>query len=220
MADALIQILDYGSGNLFSIRDALSRLSSNIRVKISSSYQEGKVHGLVLPGVGSFTSAQGVLSTHREMMLEDVRTKKMPLLGICLGMQLMFEKSEEGPGDGLGLFKGQVVRFKPEQGLKVPHMGWNTVSLSKAKGLNSAFCKGLKGEEWAYFVHSYYPVPEQVGIVSAWTRYGDQRFPSIIEKWNVFGTQFHPEKSSRAGFKLISNFARAVVSYSAAKKWN
>ena len=134
-----------------------------------------------------------------------------PLLGVCLGMQLMFEKSEEGQGKGLTLFRGKVLKFRPEPNLKVPHMGWNTLKLTKSK---SALCKGLSGEEWVYYVHSFYPSPQDENIVRAWTTYGSQRFPAIIERNNVFGTQFHPEKSSKAGFKLISNFAKSVLDYS------
>ena len=208
---ALVQVLDYGSGNLFSIKDALGRISPDIKVKISSKYRKGRADGLVLPGVGSFSSAQRVLGENKDAILEDVITNGMPLLGVCLGMQLMFERSEEGQGKGLTLFKGKVVKFRPEPNLKVPHMGWNTLKLTKPK---SAFCNGLSGEEWVYFVHSFYPSPQDESIVRAWTTYGSQRFPAIIERKNVFGTQFHPEKSSKAGFRLISNFARNVLAYS------
>jgi imidazole glycerol-phosphate synthase subunit HisH len=208
---ALIQVLDYGSGNLFSIRDALGRVSPNIKVKISSKYRKGGVDGLVLPGVGSFSSAQRILGENRDAILEDANVNQMPLLGVCLGMQLMFEKSEEGQGKGLTLFRGKVLKFRPEPNLKVPHMGWNTLKLTKSK---SALCKGLSGEEWVYYVHSFYPSPQDESIASAWTTYGSQRFPAVIERNNIFGTQFHPEKSSKAGFKLISNFAKSVLDYS------
>jgi glutamine amidotransferase len=206
---ALIQVLDYGSGNLFSIKDALSRVSPEIKVRVSSKYRRGGADGLVLPGVGSFSSAQKILGENRDAILEDAR--EMPLLGVCLGMQLMFEKSEEGRGRGLDLFDGQVVKFRPEPNLKVPHMGWNTLRISNLKSL---LCKGLSAEEWVYFVHSFYPSPQDESIVSAWTTYGTQRFPAVVERSNVFGTQFHPEKSSKAGFKLIKNFARCVLDYS------
>jgi glutamine amidotransferase len=207
--NALIQILNYGSGNLFSIADALSR-ASNIKVLVSSEYRKGKPDGLVLPGVGSFSSAQRILGENRDAILEDVQENKMPILGICLGMQLMFEESEEGPGSGLRLFRGNVVKFSPEPNLKVPHIGWNTLSLSK----KSSFCRGLSAQEWAYYVHSFYPSPKDRDIVKAWTKYGKQRFPAIIARENISGTQFHPEKSSKAGFKLVENFARSVLRYS------
>ncbi len=204
---AVVQILDYGSGNLFSIKDALSRVSKKISVKVSSRYKEDSIDALVLPGVGSFTSAQKVLGKHRDSILSDVKYG-MPLLGVCLGMQLLFEQSEEGSGDGLGIFKGNVVKFRPEKDLKVPHMGWNTLSLTDG----SKFCKGLSKSEWVYYVHSYFPQPKDESIVKAWTGYGRQKFPAIIAKGNVFGTQFHPEKSSKAGSVLVTNFAGIVSS--------
>jgi imidazole glycerol-phosphate synthase subunit HisH len=206
---ALIQILDYGSGNLFSIADALSRVP-NVKTLVSSKYREGRTDGLVLPGVGSFSSAQKILGENKHAILMDVQENKMPILGICLGMQLMFEKSEEGPGSGLELFRGKVVKFPHEPNLKVPHMGWNTLTLSN----KSPFCRGLSTQEWVYYVHSFYPSPKDKAIVKAWTKYGKQRFPAIIAKENILGTQFHPEKSSKAGFKLVKNFARAVLQYS------
>lgn len=208
---ALIEVLDYGSGNLFSIKDALGRVSPHITVKVSSKYRKGTVDGLVLPGVGSFSSAQKILGENKETILDDVRGNGMPILGVCLGMQLMFEKSEEGKGEGLDLFRGNVVKFSPEQCIKIPHMGWNTLKITNSKSL---LCKGLSGEEWVYYVHSFYPSPRDEKSVSAWTTYGSQRFPAVIERSNVFGTQFHPEKSSKAGFKLIKNFGRCVLEYS------
>lgn len=208
---AVIQVLDYGSGNLFSIKDALSRVSPKIKVKISSKYRRSSVNGLVLPGVGSFTSAQRILGLNRTAILVDVKEGKMPILGICLGMQLMFEKSEEGPGRGLELFGGEVIKFSAENDIKIPHMGWNTLRLTRAK---SSFCRGLSKEEWVYYVHSYYPCPKDRKIVRAWTLYGSQRFPAIIERENISGTQFHPEKSSKAGFSLVRNYAEKVLEYS------
>jgi glutamine amidotransferase len=208
---ALIQILDYGSGNLFSIKDAMSRVSSKIKVKVSARYMARTADGLVLPGVGSFSSAQKILGENRAAILDDIKERKLPMLGICLGMQLMFESSEEGPGEGLSIFKGKIVKFAREQSLKVPHMGWNTLRLSRSQ---TPFCRGLRKEEWVYYVHSYYPSPVDSSIVRAWTTYGNQRFPAIIARGNVSGTQFHPEKSSKTGFKLVKNFADSVLKYS------
>lgn len=199
-----IQILDYGSGNLFSIENAIKNSSGSIEVEISSKFRSNAVDGLVLPGVGSFSSAQKVLSENKNAILEDVMSRKLPLLGICLGMQLLFEESEEGPGEGLKFFKGKVRRFRAvDSSQKIPHMGWNTLYLNSS---NSKFCKGLQNEEWAYYVHSYFPTPEDGRIIKAWTEYGAERFPAIVENESVFGTQFHPEKSQRSGAKLISNF--------------
>jgi len=128
-------------------------------------------------------------------------------------MQLMFEKSEEGKGQGLGLFSGDIVRFNSENGLKVPHMGWNKVSLIVPHS-DSSLVADLELRDWAYFAHSYYPRPEDRQIVLGETAYGSCRFPSIVQKKNVCGTQYHPEKSGEFGLKLVSNFAKSVLSYS------
>ncbi len=202
-----IQILDYGSGNLFSIENALKQ-SDSIEVQVSSELTES-VDGLVLPGVGSFSSAQKILTRNKDRILDAVKSRKLPLLGICLGMQLLFEESEEGTGEGLKLFKGRVKRFSPkEESMKIPHMGWNTINLDSS---DSTFCKGLRSGEWTYYVHSYFPVPEDAKVVRAWTQYGSERFASIVESENILGTQFHPEKSQATGAKLISNFVSLVA---------
>ncbi len=179
-------------------------------MKTSPNYQSGSVDGLILPGVGSFSSAQAVLNKSRDKISQDVKSG-MPLLGICLGMQLMFEESEEGSGSGLGLFEGRIVRFSNKQRLKVPHMGWNWVALSKK---NSQLGAILPSDGWAYFAHSYYPKPDDDSIAVGKTKYGTIRFPSIIERSNVWGTQYHPEKSSEFGFKIISTFVDRAVSFS------
>ena len=202
-----IQILDYGSGNLFSISDSITRISSHARVSVGSSYEKGTVDALVLPGVGSFTSAQRILSENREAILEDIK-EGMPVLGICLGMQLMFQKSEEGAGDGLGLFRGNVKRFVPSPTRKVPHMGWNTISFTKK---SSALLEGLDDYSWVYYVHSFYPASEDDDATRAWTDYERQRFPAAVESGKIFGTQFHPEKSHDAGSKIISNFLKSIA---------
>jgi imidazole glycerol-phosphate synthase subunit HisH len=211
---ALIQILDYGSGNLFSIRESLKRAAPNLKVAISSNYKQGSVDGLILPGVGSFPSAQRILGKNKKAILCDVSEKRMPILGICLGMQLMFEESEEGDGRGLGLFSGNVVRFDRNPGVKVPHMGWDRVKLSPNVTKNSEFCEGLSNKGWGYFAHSYFAESVEDLCVRASTEYGPQTFASIIENENILGTQFHPEKSADFGFKIISNFAESVRSRS------
>jgi len=214
---ALIQILDYGSGNLFSITKALKKVAPNILVRVSQDYKAGKIDGLILPGVGSFTSAQEILDLCRKEILEDVQSG-LPVLGICLGMQLMFEKSEEGPGTGLRIFQGKVVRFRKKKGLKVPHMGWNRVNLSAS---DSKFSTGLKNGGWAYFAHSYYPLPKKsLGIVLGKTSVSGISFPSIIERENVVGTQYHPEKSGEFGQKLLGIFADSVTSFGKARSQN
>jgi len=209
---ACIQILDYGSGNLFSIQNSLLRVDSKFKVTISSDYTPGQNDGLVLPGVGSFSSAQRVLGRHASAIAKDVRENGMPVLGVCLGMQLMFEKSEEGVGSGLNFFEGSVVRFEPNEKTKVPHMGWNKLKITSNEK-KSDFRSGVLTGDWVYFVHSYYAKAEDPAIVLATTKHGNQEFPSIIARENILGTQFHPEKSSKSGLKLLSNFARAVKSF-------
>ncbi len=214
----LIQVLDYGSGNLFSISNALKRLSNlgvKLEVNISSSYKEGTVDGLILPGVGSFPSAQRILDENRQAILDDIRGKRVVVLGICLGMQLLFESSEEGEGSGLGVFKGRVVRFKSNfPKFKVPHMGWNTIDIvPSASKETSKLCMDFSGNEWAYFVHSFYAVAEEKSIVKAWTNYCGVSFASVVEKDNLFGTQFHPEKSHTTGVKVLSNFVKALEDF-------
>ena len=195
---------------MFSVKAALQRISKKVHVKTSPYYQSGSVDGLILPGVGSFSSAQRVLNKSRNKILQDVKSG-MPLLGICLGMQLMFERSEEGSGSGLGLFEGCVIRFSNDEKLKVPHMGWNRVNLTRSRGSNLKSVLGSDG--WAYFAHSYYPKPDDDSIAVGVTKYGTSRFPSIIERSNVWGTQYHPEKSGEFGSKLISAFIDLVNSY-------
>jgi glutamine amidotransferase len=161
-----------------------------------------------LPGVGSFSSAQQIMSKFKKTIAKDAK-KGLPLFGICLGMQLMFEQSEEGKGSGIGLFKGTVLRFDSENGLKVPHMGWNRVLLEK----NSRHALGLPSAGWAYFAHSFYPRPEDDSIITATTSYGSTEFPSIVMQDNILGTQYHPEKSGGFGFELISSFVNTVQTY-------
>lgn len=167
--------------------------------------------GLVLPGVGSFTSAQRILDENREAILEDMANGNTAVLGICLGMQLLFERSTEGKGKGLGVFEGDVIRFVSSRGVKVPHMGWNTMIVPDKE---SELCDKLSSPEWVYFVHSFYPIPKDKSIVKAWTEYGRGRFASVVEQNKVFGTQFHPEKSHSAGAKVLSNYVRAVKAIS------
>lgn len=215
-----IQILDYGSGNLFSIKNSLERLSklrdlANVDVAIDSRYPpaEGTPDALILPGVGSFSSAQRVLGENREPILCDVRERRLPILGICLGMQLLFESSEEGAGEGLKLLRGRVRRLSPAAGCKVPHMGWNTISPSREAPPSEEprrLTEGLCASEWVYYVHSYFPEPEDLGVVEAWSEYAGTRFPAIVSHGNVFGTQFHPEKSHDCGARILSNFLAIV----------
>jgi glutamine amidotransferase len=197
-----IGIIDYGAGNAVNVKNALSRIG--VEAEISASAEAwGKMDALIFPGVGSFGAAMENLGGGADAIREIIGGKGTPFLGICLGMQLLLGSSEESPGvAGLGAVGGQVKKFGG--GLPVPHMGWNRV---EAVGDCPLF-EGLEGM-YAYFVHSYYCVPEDSGAVAAKTSYGVD-FASSIWKGNLFATQFHPEKSGEKGLVLLKNFAKEV----------
>jgi imidazole glycerol-phosphate synthase subunit HisH len=201
----MIGIIDYGMGNLFSVSKALERLE--VPYFISENKEElFAADALILPGVGAFRDAMDRLNgTGLTEMIRDYVSSGKPLLGICLGMQLLFEESEEnGLFKGLGILPGRVVRFaghtKDGQSYKVPHMGWNKLSFLKT----SSVLKNLP-EDFVYFVHSYYVDTEEKDVVIAEADY-DVKVPAVVGKNNVFGMQFHPEKSSTLGMKLLRNF--------------
>ncbi len=198
-----ITIIDFGAGNLMSISKALEHLGAKVEVTSDEASVESS-DAAVLPGVGAFYDAMKEL-THLEEMIKGLRDK--PLLGVCLGLQLLFTESEEGGKNrGLGVLKGKVVRFSGN--MKVPHMGWNSISIKKRTPL----LEGIREGSYYYFVHSYYAVPEE-DLTSASTNYGVE-FPSIIEKGRIYATQFHPEKSGKDGLKLLENFVEIVKSES------
>ena len=199
----MITIVDYGMGNLRSVQKAFERLGARAVVRDRAADLEG-AQKLVLPGVGAFRDA--IAELRKQEMTGPIRehiAAGRPFLGICLGLQLLFDVSyEDGTWDGLGVVPGEVVRFENRPGLKVPHMGWNRLE-------RTAPCRILEGippEAHFYFVHSYYVVPRDESVVAARTEHG-VRFVSVIARENLFATQFHPEKSQRAGLKLLSNFA-------------
>jgi glutamine amidotransferase len=194
-------IFDYGVGNLLSLKCALEKVGLNAKIGVSAQ-QLKQTDAIALPGVGSFSAAITKLDTVKDTLLDTVESGT-PLLGICLGLQLLFPESEEGPGKGLGLFEGKNVRLRGE--VKVPHMGWNTLQLVKQNPLFD----GVADESYVYFVHSLYPVPTDKAVVAAETEYGET-FSSAIASKNVFGTQFHPEKSGDIGLKILENFANIV----------
>ena len=199
----MIAIIDYGMGNIHSVKKALE--AKGAKVAVTSNHLEIKrARKLVLPGVGAFGDAMAELAKREliEPIAEHIQDKKV-FLGICLGMHLLFESSEESPDiRGLGIFKGQVRKFSPAQGLKVPHMGWNQIKIRK---INCPIFKSLQESSEVYFCHSYYPQPQDNAIVAASTEYG-MDFASIIWRDNVFATQFHPEKSQAVGLKILENF--------------
>jgi len=194
-------IFDYGVGNLLSLKCALEKVGLNVEIAVSTQ-QLKKADAIALPGVGSFSAAITKLGFVKDTLLTAVESGK-PLIGICLGLQLFFPESEEGPGKGLGFFEGKNVRLRGE--VKVPHMGWNTLRLVKENQLFD----GVDDESYVYFVHSLYPVPTDKAIVASETEYGET-FTSAIASKNVFGTQFHPEKSGDTGLKILENFANIV----------
>lgn len=195
-------ILDYGVGNLFSIRHALEKAGLNAEIS-SEIRNPTNIDALILPGVGSFKAgAEKMLRIKGG--LADLVESGVVAFGICLGMQLLFRESEESPGFfGLGLLRGKVVKLP--RSVKTPHMGWNTLEIIKP----SDFLDGISEKDHFYFVHSYYTLPEDMSMVAAETDYG-VKFPSIIMRSNIFGVQFHPEKSGKAGERIIKNFVRIV----------
>lgn len=192
-----IVILDYGIGNLYSIKHSLIRAGTNPEI---SSEIRAPLDALVLPGVGNFVTASKSLKRLKPA-LEELKKSGLPILGICLGMQLFFEFSEEGNTQGLGFLEGDVVRFP--KNVKVPQMGWNVVRIKSYHEI----VDGLRNEFWAYFAHSYYPRPKNESTIIAETEHY-VKLPSIVVKGNIIGTQFHPEKSSLDGLTLLKNFVR------------
>lgn len=202
----MIAILDYQMGNLKSVSKALEAVGGVCRI----TRNPGEVKGaekLIVPGVGAFRDCMAALRQFR--LVDPVKQfiqSGRPYLGICLGMQILMERSEEGGiHEGLGVFPGQVVRFAPELNLKVPHMGWNQIQPVKENRL----LEGLDSGSYAYFVHSYYVAPKNKKITAATTEYGVE-FSSVIEQDNVFAVQFHPEKSQAVGLKILENFVRTL----------
>ena len=196
-----ISIIDYGVGNLFSMGNALRKTGAQVEI-VKTREEILAADGVVLPGVGNFGAAAHKLYPLADAVCE-AAGNGVPLLGSCLGMQLMFEQSEEAEGEGLGLLQGWIREFSGE--LKTPHMGWNTINAKR----ESPLLEGIPDDSYFYFVHSYYPDPENQQDTLAETIYGE-RFTSIVERGNVYGCQFHPEKSGKAGAKLLSNFVEVV----------
>ncbi len=198
----MIAIIDYDAGNIKSVEKALKRLGQEVKVTRD---REEILHAdkVILPGVGSFGDAMEKLVNYGlKDVIYEVVDKKIPFLGICLGMQLLFERSDETPGvDGLGILKGEILRIPETSGLKIPHMGWNSLEFHG----NGKLFKGLPREPYVYFVHSYYLKAEEEEIVTATAEYGTCIHASV-EKGQVFGCQFHPEKSSDIGIQILQNF--------------
>ncbi len=201
----MIAIVDYGMGNLRSVKKGFENLRFMASLARSPKEIQG-ADGLVLPGVGAFGDCMRNLEKLEliEPILNSIKSGK-PFLGICLGLQVLFEGSEESPEvKGLGIIRGKVIRFPNlrSSGLKVPHMGWNQVEFQKEHSLLSDVPTG----SWFYFVHSYFPNPEEPDVILGKTYYGLD-FTSVVSRENIFACQFHPEKSSTLGLRILRNFA-------------
>ncbi len=192
-----VAIFDYGAGNIFSLKNSLEKASASVDV-INNFDKPNEYSGLLLPGVGNFDPAIQSIRDVSKTQFQDY-VGNIPVLGICLGMEMFFEKSEEGKEKGLGILGGEVIILPSS--MKVPHMGWNDLEIKKPGKL----LEGVDNGSWVYFVHSYRVKPNSNDIITAESDYGI-KVPAVVEQDNFFGTQFHPEKSSSVGKIMIKNF--------------
>jgi imidazole glycerol-phosphate synthase subunit HisH len=202
----MIALLDYGSGNVRSVAKALRHVGADLNI-VTHPKEMKDARAVVLPGVGAFDDC--LMALQRQELLESVRQFIQAgrlFLGICVGYQALFERSEEfnSCAAGLGIFQGKVVRFRAQAGLKVPQIGWNQIEVAHSA---CPVLRGIPTGSYVYFVHSFFPQPEDPSIAAARTTYGET-FASAIWRDNVFATQFHPEKSQKVGLKLLSNFVK------------
>ena len=202
----MIAIIDYGAGNIQSVNKALKYIGCDALVTKDKDIIM-KADGAILPGVGSFGDTMDTMTQYgiKDTVIDFTKSGK-PFLGICLGLQLLFPASDESPeAKGLGIFEGTITRIPKGEGLKIPHMGWNSLDIKK----NDGIFKGIIGNPYVYFVHSYYLNAADRDIVAAQTEYG-VTIDAAVAKGNVFATQFHPEKSGETGLKILRNFADIV----------
>lgn len=195
-----IAIFDFGAGNLFNLHQSLLGNGAHSVDIIRSLRELENYDGLVLPGVGNFDSAISSMQKDSALM-NDAVDKGMPILGICLGLEMLFDKSEEGILEGLKILDGDVLML-PKIKVKVPHIGWNNLRIVNT---GSNLLKGIPQDSWVYFVHSYHIEPQDDKLIAAVTEYGS-KLPVVIERSNLFGTQFHPEKSGKIGAQIMKNF--------------
>lgn len=191
-----LALYDYGAGNIFSLKNAFERRGA--QVEVVTDFRDERYSGLLLPGVGNFDPA---IRSMPEQGVREFAGESMPVLGICLGMEMFLDGSEEGSEKGLGVIPGRVVSL-PDT-MKVPHMGWNALSIDRP----GVLLDGLDDGSWVYFVHSYMARPSDGTVVTASSDYSIE-VPAVIEKGNYLGTQFHPEKSGPAGRIILDNFLR------------
>jgi len=192
-----VAIFDYGAGNIFSLKTSLEKVGATVDV-ITNFDKPNNYSGLLLPGVGNFDPAINSIRDFSKTPFLDY-VGNVPVLGICLGMEMFFEKSEEGKEKGLGVMDGEVIILP--NSMKVPHMGWNNLEIKKP----GILLEGIEDGSWVYFVHSYRVKPNSNDIITAASDYGI-KIPAVVEQDNFFGTQFHPEKSSSVGKIMIKNF--------------
>ena len=193
-----VAIFDYGAGNIFSLKNSFEKAGANVDV-ITNIDDFKDYSGLLLPGVGNFDPAIKSISKFSDTKIQDIVENTIPVLGICLGMEMFFEKSEEGKEKGLGIMDGEVVVLPSS--MKVPHMGWNNLEIKKP----GKILDGVEDGSWVYFVHSFRAKPDVEKIITAVSDYGI-KVPAVVEQDNFFGTQFHPEKSGSVGKIMIKNF--------------
>ena len=197
-----IVIIDYGMGNAQNVKNALTFLKYSSEI-VSDTQSIENADVVIFPGVGAF--GEGMSELRKRNLIKPITNhinENKPFLGLCLGMHLLFDVSmEHGEHQGLGILKGKVIRFSDELNLKIPHMGWNSLKITK----NDPVFKDIKNNSYVYFVHSYYAVPKDKKIIAAATEYGKD-FCSMIIKDNIYAMQFHPEKSQEIGLKMLSNF--------------
>lgn len=202
--DRMIAIIDYDAGNLKSVEKALQFLGQEC-VITRDFHEIKKADKVILPGVGSFGDAMSQLKKYElDKVIHEVAAEQKPFLGICLGLQLLFEGSEESEGvEGLHLLDGEILRIPEQEGLKIPNIGWNSLDLQN----NGRLFENLNGNPFVYFVHSYYLKAREEAIVKATIEYSTHIHASV-EKDNIFACQFHPEKSGTVGLQILSNFAK------------
>ncbi len=204
---SVIAVVDYGMGNLHSVCKGLENVGAVPKITDSPAIIE-QADAVVLPGVGSFDPAMQNLRSRN--LIEPIKraiASRKPFLGICLGMQILLESSEEGVEPGLGVIAGKVRRFRSEPGLTIPHMGWNQLQFTQP---DLSLWQNLPSDPWVYFVHSYYVDPVDWEVRSAIVTHGSQNVTAAIAKDNLMAVQFHPEKSSSTGLQMLSNFVSQV----------
>ena len=194
-----VAIFDYGAGNIFSLKNSLEKVGATVDV-ITNFDDSNTYSGLLLPGVGNFDPAMKSIRDFSKIQFQDY-VGNMPVLGICLGMEMFFAKSEEGKEQGLDVIDGEVIILPSS--MKVPHMGWNNLEIKKP----GKILEGVENGSWVYFVHSYRVKPESNDVITAESDYGI-KVPAVVEHKNFFGTQFHPEKSSIVGKIMLENFLK------------